>query len=210
MSKAEARKIDLNKSDKHKDTVNLFIKPLTPNAITTNRFLDSTGGNRFLTEGSLIEHHVEVSKRVKSGDLSDLEEMLTSQALLLNSIFCESANRAADNMTDYPKASQTYMTMALKAQSQCRCTVEALNEIKNPKSVTITKQANIADQQIVNNGKINTGARAEKNANKSNELLTEVKHEKVDNRRTATTKRTNKTVEAVEAINRRKDSRGKS
>ena len=206
----KTRKIDLNKSDKHEDAVNLFLKTLTPNAITSNRFLDSTGGKRFLTEGSLIGHHVEVSKRVKNGDLSDLEEMLTSQALLLNSIFCESANRAADNMNDYPKASQTYMTMALKAQSQCRCTVEALNEIKNPKSVTITKQANIADQQIVNNSNINLGARAEKNTNESNELLTEVNHETVDSRRTATTKRTNKAAEAVGTINRRKDSTGQS
>jgi hypothetical protein len=55
--------------------------------------------------------------------------MLTSQSFLL------AANRAANNMS-----------MALKAQSQCRCTVEAINKFKNPKSVTITKQADISDQ----------------------------------------------------------------
>ena len=75
--------------------------------------------------------------------------------------------------------------------------IEALNEMKNPKSVTITKQANITDQQIVNNSTINTGARVGKNVNESNELLTKVKHEKVDTGGTTSPKRANQTVEAV-------------
>lgn len=41
--------------------------------------------------------------------------------------------------------------MALKAQSQCRTTIEALSEVKYPKSPTFIRQQNIAAQQQVNN-----------------------------------------------------------
>jgi transposase InsO family protein len=46
------------------------------------------------------------------------------------------------------------MRLALKAQSQCRATVEALAEMKNPKPVAYVQQANIANgpQQVNNNG----------------------------------------------------------
>lgn len=43
--------------------------------------------------------------------------------------------------------------MALKAQAQCRATLEALAEIKNPRPVAFVKQANISgEHQQVNNG----------------------------------------------------------
>ena len=90
------------------------------------------------------------------------------------------ASHAGANKGEYLKTMQTYLNLALKAQAQCRCTIEALNEIKNPKSVTITNQANIADQQIVNNGNMNTDTRAEKKAKGSNELLEEIEHERLD------------------------------
>jgi hypothetical protein len=45
------------------------------------------------------------------------------------------------------------MMFALKAQAQCRATLEALAEIKNPRPVSFVKQANISNgPQQVNNG----------------------------------------------------------
>src|SRR3546814_3695576 len=44
------------------------------------------------------------------------------------------------------------MRLALKAQSQARTTIETLAEVKNPKAVAFVKQANIANNQQVNNG----------------------------------------------------------
>jgi len=88
-----------------------------------------------------------------------------------------------------------------------RCTIKALNEMKNPKSVTITKQTNISDQQIVNNGTMNTSTRTEKNKKSSNELLEVVEHEQVDSGTKGETIRSNQKVEAVGAVNRSKDSR---
>ena len=57
------------------------------------------------------------------------------------------------------KQYQARMMFALKAQAQCRATLEALAEIKNPRPVSFVRQANIAHgpQQILNNGTAATG-----------------------------------------------------
>ena len=206
---SESRTINLIASE-DKKLVKMFTDPATGSAITGHRFISSFGADSYVSEGDLMDYHIKTDDEVVKGDLTELERMLTSQAIVLDQIFKGTLNRSVDNITEYPKASATYMNMALKAQSQCRCTVEAINEIKSPKSVTITKQANIADQQIVNNGNMNTNACAEKNANESNELLSEVEHEKMDTRGTTSPKQVNQTVEAVETINRSKDRSRKS
>jgi hypothetical protein len=60
------------------------------------------------------------------------------------------------------------MRLALKAQAQCRATIETLATMKNPPLV-IAKQANIsAGHQQVNNG---APSRAEVSSNQPNELF---------------------------------------
>ena len=71
-----------------------------------------------------------------------------------------------------------FMRMALRAQNQCRATLETLAALKNPPLV-FAKQANIAHgNQQVNNGipKPAAHARAGENKIQQNELLTEVQH----------------------------------
>jgi hypothetical protein len=41
-------------------------------------------------------------------------------------------------------ACETYLRLALKAQSQCRATLETLAAIRNPQPVAFVRQANIA------------------------------------------------------------------
>jgi hypothetical protein len=54
--------------------------------------------------------------------------------------------------------SEAYMRIGLKAQSQCRATLETLATIKNP-HVVFARQANIAQgpQQVNNNGMMSAG-----------------------------------------------------
>lgn len=93
------------------------------------------------------------------GDLAGLEQMLAAQSVSLNSIFIELARRAALNMGEHLGATESYMRMALKAQAQCRVTVETLAEMKNPHPVAFVKQANISNgPQQVNNGPVPPGA----------------------------------------------------
>jgi len=90
---------------------------------------------------------------VNSGDLASLERMLYGQAVALNAMFTELARRGAVNMGEHLDATDRYVRLALKAQSQARATVETLAAIKNP-PVVFARQANINNggQQQVNNG----------------------------------------------------------
>jgi hypothetical protein len=115
-------------------------------------------------------------KKVQGGDMQPVEAMLFGQAMTLETIFTSLARRATSQ--EYLKQFQVYLGMALKAQAQCRATLEALAEIKNPRPVLIAKQANIAQQQQVNNGAaapesgaVRAGARAGENAGSQNGLL---------------------------------------
>lgn len=93
------------------------------------------------------------AKAVIANDLSRLEAMLTVQAHSLDAMWNECARRARANMTEYPDAFDRYMRLALKAQSQCRSTIEALAEMKNPKPFIAVGQANLTNgPQQVNNG----------------------------------------------------------
>jgi len=65
----------------------------------------------------------------RAGDLSLHRDMLTAQAITLDGIFTELARRAALNMGEYLEASDRFLRLALKAQSQSRATVEALDRL---------------------------------------------------------------------------------
>ncbi len=111
------------------------------------------------------------TQAVHSGDLREAESILIAQATALNTIFAELARRAALNLGEYIGASETYLKLALRAQSQCRATLETLAGIKNP-PVVFAKQANIAHgPQQVNNGIASEPARAGETAIPPTELL---------------------------------------
>ena len=106
-----------------------------------------------------------------AGDLTSLESMLYGQAIALQTIFTSLARRSAANAGEYIDAADKYMRLALKAQAQCRSTLETLAEIKNPRPISFVRQANIANgPQQVNNGQApSTGAGNSQAA--QNELL---------------------------------------
>jgi hypothetical protein len=118
-------------------------------------------------------------KASKSGDSGLADTLLVAQASTLNSIFVECMRRAAMNMGEYPQMMETYMRLALKAQSQCRATLESLSKIKNPPNATFVKQANIAHNQQVNNGQAEPARTAEVR-NPPIELLEDGHGERVD------------------------------
>ena len=90
-----------------------------------------------------------------------------------NSFVGNLARRAALNMGEYMYAAETYLRLALKAQGQCRATLETLAVIKNPQPIAFVRQANIAHgPQQVNNGPAQPGepsraGKTEKQQNKT-------------------------------------------
>jgi len=135
-------------------------------------------------------------QQIKSGDLSKIEEMYISQAMALEMMFTSLARRAKaqEKLLQY----ETHMRFALKAQNQCRATLQALVQLKQPSNTTFVKQANIAQgHQQVNN-------LAEKNITPQNELL-EDSYAQLDTGTTTTPKGIDTTLEALGKINRRKN-----
>jgi hypothetical protein len=124
--------------------------------------------------GALIDMLVTDIKQVQGGDLGKVEAMLMGQAEALQSMFVSFARRA--QVQDYQPNLESFFRMALKAQNQCRMTLETLTTIKNP-PVVYAKQANIAHgPQQVNNSVSSTVSRAHAREEKqiqSNELLTD-------------------------------------
>ena len=124
-----------------------------------------------------INHSID---QVQNGNLTELEALLLGQAKALQTMFVSLARRA--NNQEYLKQYTTYMNLALKSQSQSRATIQALVELKYPRQVVVTQQANFsAGHQQVNNGttqqsfptntRTHAPAHAEKNQNEPNELM---------------------------------------
>ena len=126
----------------------------------------------------LMEALSEQTNAANEGDLGRAEATLATQAHTLDALFHTLVQRAILNMGEYMGAAETYMKLALRAQSQCRATWEALSAIKNPPMAGYVGQANIAHgHQQVNNVDIKKSGdpRARENEIPPNELL-EQKH----------------------------------
>lgn len=177
------------------------------NAMTTHQFAVNQLAGLSLDEAVFVLK--DRAKAVHKGDLKQAEAMLISQAVALESIFAEMARRANNNLGKNLDIAERYMRMSLKAQNQCRATLETLAELKSPTTV-FAKQANIANgPQQVNNGVTPTGSnasqtRAREAKSGQNELLVEGSNgsKKVERRTTRTAAQSHPAVEAVGAVNR--------
>jgi len=143
--------------------------------IGTDPIINASGVVKSYSSGFGELKLVELSKTLQNkanditqrNNLASCEEMLIGQAHALQSIFT-TLSKSALNQT-HVKNFESSLRFALKAQSQCRSTIETLANIKNP-PVVYAKQANISQgHQQVNN----TMPREEKNKTDQNELLEE-------------------------------------
>ena len=148
----------------------MAVAGLVSNACAAARFSKSPLGDVDIT-GCLAKLEAVVD-RVQRGDLRETEALLTAQAVTLNTMFTHLANMAAN--TEYVDKLDRYMRLALKAQGQCRATVETLAAMKNPPAV-FARQANVAHgPQQVNNGvtpPLAKPTRAAKQKNRTNRTI---------------------------------------
>lgn len=200
-------------TDEDKDKV-LAEKALQPsiNAAATIRFTSKALGDLHLME--LIKELEHQTSEVHAGNQQRSEGMLIAQAHTLDMLFNELTRRSIRNLANLNVAEQ-FMRLALKAQSQCRTTLETLSEIKNPRSIAFVKQANIAQNQQVNNSIEESElsahyaqARAGEIKNHPNQLLEAEHGERLDTGATGKAGSANTELEAVEPIHRAKNSRG--
>lgn len=124
----------------------MMVGGLATNAVTAAGFSKMFGE---LDVSECVTALVTAAQRVKDGDLDGLEATLTAQVVTLNAIFTQLAHQTS-KMTIVDQIDR-FTRLALKAQGQCRATIETLALIKNPPTV-FARQANIAHgPQQVNN-----------------------------------------------------------
>lgn len=185
---------------------------LLSNASLVLRYSAAEQGELSLTD--MVASLKDTGDAVNRGDLQGVEQMLSAQAISLNAIFGELARRSALNMGTYLDPAERYLRLALKAQGQCRATLETLAAIKNP-PVVFARQANISNgPQQVNNGtashfETNTRACAPAQAcgeieNQPSKLLEGMSSGSttLDARATGAAARGNQELEAVGAVHR--------
>ena len=143
--------------------------PSVPHAVVVQTYMRGVAGidvDQEAVRNALRDE----ARAVVSGDLQSAERMLTAQANSLNAVCIDLMLRANANLGEYMSVAETYLKLALKAQNQCRATLETLATIKNP-PIVYARQANFAaGPQQVNNG---VPAHAGKNGTPPNELLEE-------------------------------------
>lgn len=124
-------------------------------AVTASSFAGKVLGNSIEHPGLMdyVDHVLKVGGKAEAGDLAIASRLLASQAITLDAMFTELARRAALNMGEYINASESYGRLAIKAQSNCRATLEALAKLHQPREQTVRHvhvneggQAVIADQ----------------------------------------------------------------
>lgn len=175
----------------------------TLNAITARSFSKNIMGETSLSE--TVKSMKEKVNTVNAGDIKDLEATLTAQASSLNAVYSELARRAIGSET--MSKLEIYMRLSLKAQAQCARTIEVIATMKNP-PIVFAKQANISNghQQINNSNLVNNTrapAHAGKEVNQTNELLEHKENgEWLDNGKATTTSNPNKTMAAMESLDR--------
>lgn len=132
----------------------LTLDPQTRNASVAMTFGGAMFGDThrpdIVQSSAALAEAIEAAGR---GDLDLASRVFASQAITLDAMFTELARRAAINLGEYPQTVERYTRLALKAQSNCRATLEALAKIHQPREQTVRHvhvneggQAVIADQ----------------------------------------------------------------
>ena len=157
-----------------------------------------TGIGQGVDVPSLMDHLRTQGAAVNRGDMSQAEAMLMNQATALQSLFTRLAERGmgGTGLAQF----EADMRLALRAQAQCRATLETLSTIKNP-PVIFAKQANVTTgPQQINNGV--AASRTQENEIEPSKLLEAQDGNYLDTGTTGATIGCNQEMETVGAIDR--------
>ena len=177
----------------------------TRSALTATTYKAFAGGGDSLEVSDLMGELRKAGEEVAGGNMNRIEKMLTHQALTLDAIFNNMAQRSHKQETF--KGIEVLMRLALKAQAQARSTAEALSLLKNPQPYI--RQANMTTgPQQVNNAYAGTSSHGGRQSgagnfeSAQNKLLEADDGNYLDTRAPSAAGRVNQTVEAVEPVHR--------
>lgn len=127
-----------------------------------------TGIGEQIDVPTLLEQLREQSAAVNRGEMAQAEAMLMNQATALQSLFVR-LTEAGMNASMLSQQ-ETAMRLALKAQGQCRATLETLAAIKNPPVVYARQVNQTTGPQQINNG-ATASSQARRIENEQSKLL---------------------------------------
>lgn len=185
-----------------------FAKLATSPELSAYRVLDvverQSGIGENLDVPTLLEQLKEQASLANSGDLSRAEAMLMNQAVALQGLFTALVEKALT--AKYINQFDSYMRTGLKAQSQCRASLETLSALKNP-PIVYAKQANVTTgPQQINN----TIGSHEETKSTPNKIQEKTDGKWMDFRTKASNERIGSAVETMVEDDRTKDCRGES
>jgi hypothetical protein len=116
-----------------------LLQPTLKNAVAASAFTGKMLGKEIEAPGiSDYAFHVQqVANQAARGELAMASRILAAQAVALDSMFAELARRSAMNMGEYTDAADRYGRLALRAQANCRTTLEALTKLHQPREQTV-------------------------------------------------------------------------
>jgi hypothetical protein len=144
----------LNRGDSEEVAARKFSVLATSPELAAYRVIGAAEGanpiGKQLDVPTMLEQLREQSVAVNRGEMAQAEAMLINQASSLQALFVRLSERAMEQ-TQMPNL-EGFMRLALRAQSQCRATLETLAAIKNP-PIVYARQANVTTgPQQINNG----------------------------------------------------------
>ena len=166
-------------------------------AVTLKRY---AGAGDTLEMPDLVDEMRKAGDEVVDGNMCRVERMLANQAMTLDAIFNNMAQRSHSQETF--KDIEVLMRLALKAQAQARSTAEALALLKNPQPYVRQANMTTGPQQVNNayavapsHSGIQSGA--ENIQSEQNKLLEADHGNYLDTRAQGAASRINQTVAAV-------------
>ncbi len=117
----------------------VMLEPQVRHGICASAFTGKALGSQIEAPGLMhyIDHLKSATAKAEAGDLGLDSRTLAAQAITLDSMFTDLAGRAALNVGQHLNAAETYVRLALKAQSNCRATLEALAKLHQPREQTV-------------------------------------------------------------------------
>lgn len=136
---------------KSRQIAEAILEPGVSNAIPLHAFATKGWGDESTDLSDMMAALNDAIVRSRDGDANAGKSMLLAQAATLNQIFTELARRSAASLGGNIEVVERYLKLSLRAQSQCRATLETLAAITNP-PIVIARQANVTTgpQQINN------------------------------------------------------------
>lgn len=185
-----------------RDVARVIVAPETAAARVMRASEGTKGLGEHLDVPELVSCLRAQAAAVHGGDMTQAEAALINQATALQSLFARLIERGMGS--EYMDQFERYIRLGLRAQAQCRATLETLATIKNP-PIVYARQANIAHgPQQVNNG---ATAHAAPSQIEQPELLEATHGERLDPGAAQAPSRSNPAMATVEAIDRTTDRR---